>query len=409
MSNPFEDLRQAVVVRPMNSPGPQGAAGPEIKIQYSNEGSSWHDIPLETDRYLRFSTDNGVSWSDAIYFNNLSETLEWVEKARQWAENPEGVEVEPGQYSALHHKEKALEAQIAAESAESAAAMHEYHSSVYALNASQSADEAAYIVGVSQWSSSETYIYPEVVSYIDGHTYRCIATSPTSEIPGESVHWVRLSYDPSNIIDDDGSHTVIMKNSVVLDGTIWFRSRYGIMWNESGGYMTVFKTYVKVPIFDMLYLRKEDPDMLGELTIGNSTTLKYDAYRDHLNIYVSGRIEETTYISEPIYTDGDTCGPISLIPNVTLAVDSGNLILNVFGVLEDTPPDVFDINASHIDITHIGKNVTKTPMEFIEQDGVALSFHDTGIYSNEFIEDDSVSYFVVEKNAIRIPSMVEVI
>ncbi len=28
MSNPFEDLRQAVVVRPMNSPGPQGAAAP---------------------------------------------------------------------------------------------------------------------------------------------------------------------------------------------------------------------------------------------------------------------------------------------------------------------------------------------------------------------------------------------
>ena len=131
MSNPFEDLRQAVVVRPIsssvvvvrptNSPGPQGPSAPEIKIQYSNEGTSWHDVPLETDRYLRFSTNNGASWNDAIYFNNLAETLEWVEKAKKWAENPEDVEVETGKYSALHHKEKALDAQVGAETAKTAA------------------------------------------------------------------------------------------------------------------------------------------------------------------------------------------------------------------------------------------------------------------------------------------------
>jgi len=121
MSNPFEDLRQAVVVRPMNSPGPQGPPGPEIKIQYSPDGQSWHDDPVETDRYLRFSTDNGVSWLEPIHYTNLPEMLEHVEKARQWAENPEGVEVEPGRYSALHHKEKALAAQVGAETAKTAA------------------------------------------------------------------------------------------------------------------------------------------------------------------------------------------------------------------------------------------------------------------------------------------------
>ena len=88
MGNPFEDLRQAVVVRPMNSPGPQGAAAPHMKIKYSADGVTWHNDPVETDRYLSFSTDNGITWSDAIYFNNLSETLDWVEKTRQWAENP---------------------------------------------------------------------------------------------------------------------------------------------------------------------------------------------------------------------------------------------------------------------------------------------------------------------------------
>ena len=129
MSNPFEDLRQAVVVRPMNSPGPQGAAAPHMKIKYSADGVTWHNDPVETDKYLSFSTDNGITWSDAIYFNNLSETLEWVEKARQWAENPEDEPVEPGQYSALHHKEKAIDAQMRAETAEA--------------NALKSADNAA--------------------------------------------------------------------------------------------------------------------------------------------------------------------------------------------------------------------------------------------------------------------------
>ena len=143
MSNPFEDLRQAVVVRPMNSPGPQGAAAPHMKIRYSADGVAWHNTPVETDKYLSFSTDNGITWSDAIYFNNLSETLEWVEKARQWAENPEGVEVEPGQYSALHHKEKALDAQIAAETSEANALVSATNAAASARNALTSAENAA--------------------------------------------------------------------------------------------------------------------------------------------------------------------------------------------------------------------------------------------------------------------------
>ena len=143
MGNPFEDLRQAVVVRPMNSPGPQGAAAPHMKIRYSADGVAWHNTPVETDKYLSFSTDNGITWSDAIYFNNLSETLEWVEKARQWAENPEGVEVEPGQYSALHHKEKALDAQIAAETSEANALVSATNAAASAGNALTSAENAA--------------------------------------------------------------------------------------------------------------------------------------------------------------------------------------------------------------------------------------------------------------------------
>ncbi len=198
MSNPFEDLRQAVVVRPMNSPGPQGAAAPEMKIQYSVDGISWHDDPVETDRYLRFSTDNGITWSDAIYFNNLSETLEWVEKARQWAENPENDEVEPGQYSALHHASKAA---ISASNAEAAA-----------LDAAGSA-AAAFGAAAPAWDSETVYNYNDVVSFNNGHTYRCIGTNivgadhaPNINGVDNVVEWTRITVALSGYfeIDENG-------------------------------------------------------------------------------------------------------------------------------------------------------------------------------------------------------------
>lgn len=185
MSNPFEDLRQAVVVRPMNSPGPQGAAAPEMKIQYSVDGISWHDDPVETDRYLRFSTNNGVSWSDPVYFNNLSETLMWVDKARRWAENPEDSEVEPGQYSALHHASKAA---ISASSAEAAA-----------LDAAGSA-AAAFGAAAPAWDSETVYNYNDVVSFNNGHTYRCIGTNivgvdhaPNISGVDNKAEWTRIT------------------------------------------------------------------------------------------------------------------------------------------------------------------------------------------------------------------------
>lgn len=100
-------MNERIVITPRLAVGPQGPPAPELKIQYSSDSLSWHDDPVETDKYLSFSTDNGITWSDAIYFNNLSETLEWVEKARQWAENPEDEPVEPGEYSAYHWAKKA--------------------------------------------------------------------------------------------------------------------------------------------------------------------------------------------------------------------------------------------------------------------------------------------------------------
>ena len=247
MGNPFEDLRQAVVVRPMNSPGPQGAAGPEMKIQYSVDGISWHDDPVEIDRYLRFSTNNGVSWSDPVYFNNLSETLGWVDKAKRWAENPEDSEVEPGQYSALHHASKAaLAASNAAAEASaliapsidkarkwaehpenipvendqysalhhaSKAAISASNAEAAALDAAESAVEA-FGAAAPPWDSTTIYNYNDVVSFDNGHTYRCIETNITGADYAPNIdgvdneqYWTRITVSPDGYfeIDEDGN------------------------------------------------------------------------------------------------------------------------------------------------------------------------------------------------------------
>lgn len=43
---------------------------PEIEIQYSSDGSSFHDIPVLEDIYMHISTDGGVTWGDPLLVNN---------------------------------------------------------------------------------------------------------------------------------------------------------------------------------------------------------------------------------------------------------------------------------------------------------------------------------------------------
>jgi len=45
-------------------PGPAGADAPEVKFQYSPDGSSgWHFPAVSGDFFMRTSSDDGVSWS----------------------------------------------------------------------------------------------------------------------------------------------------------------------------------------------------------------------------------------------------------------------------------------------------------------------------------------------------------
>ena len=85
-------------------------------------------------------TDDGIWW-DCMVADSLAEAAR--DKAQKWAENPEDVPVEPGQYSALHHKEKALDAQVAAETAEANAQVSADNAYVSESNARDSAINAS--------------------------------------------------------------------------------------------------------------------------------------------------------------------------------------------------------------------------------------------------------------------------
>ena len=143
MANYFEDDVR-IVISPRMATGPQGANAPEVKIQYSVDGETdWHDEYVDGDKYIRFSTDDGETWGNGIYFNNLSETIEWVNKAKAWAENPENVEVEAGKYSALHHAAKAAASASNAATSEANAATSEANAATSEANAATSAANAA--------------------------------------------------------------------------------------------------------------------------------------------------------------------------------------------------------------------------------------------------------------------------
>ena len=52
---------------PRGPQGPQGDAGPEVKIEYSPDGKTWGSS-AEGSKYIRFSTDNGSTWSTPVLF-----------------------------------------------------------------------------------------------------------------------------------------------------------------------------------------------------------------------------------------------------------------------------------------------------------------------------------------------------
>lgn len=192
-----------VTITPANAVGPQGASAPDLMIEYSIDGTGgWtSEQPSAEFMYFRVSTDGGITWSGPIlygteyaaYLQSLN-AKEWAEKANKWAESPENVEVEAGKYSALHWATKAERSKTYADA--------------YAIDAAQSASEA-FGAAAPAWDSGTTYNYPDVVSFTNGHTYRCIGTDVTSapNIDGidNETDWTRITVAPDSFFEVDES------------------------------------------------------------------------------------------------------------------------------------------------------------------------------------------------------------
>jgi hypothetical protein len=334
--NPFVSLdpvpAQVVTIRPMHEPGLPGTPAPHVKIQYSVDGvTNWHDAPTSEDKYFRRSTDDGATGGGAVYCGNTADAeiariaAEAAQsaaeaardKAAAWAESPEDVEVEIGQFSALHHKEKAIDAQIAAEAAQSAAATSETNAAASATNAATSetnaatsetnaatsatnaaasatnaatsetnalasenkahkwaenpenlevedgkysalhhatkaamsemnaeaaaldaAGAAAEAFGATApaWESGVTYNYNDVVSYINGHTYRCIGTDVTTppNIGGndDETNWTRITVSVEYVFELDENGDLMPKITVWGNDTWELDENFDIMPRE---------------------------------------------------------------------------------------------------------------------------------------------------------------------------------
>lgn len=254
MADPINlESARRITITPTNAPGPQGADPHELMIQYSVDGATgWTEAqPTEELMYFRISTDGGYTWSEAILYGteyaakrwaDTPENVEvepdkysalhwaeksknsgqsWAGKAQQWAENPEDEEVESGKFSALHW---AAKAGISENNAESAA-----------TDAAQSATEA-FGAAAPAWDSGVTYNYPDVITFTNGHTYRCIGTNVTSapNVDGidNEIDWTRITVSVDGFFEVDTNND-LMPMIAPLNSGYWILDTNGdIMTQE---------------------------------------------------------------------------------------------------------------------------------------------------------------------------------
>jgi hypothetical protein len=147
-----------------------------LKIQYSPNLEDWYDesVPERNDRYVRISVDGGQTWGSPVDMNGLQSAALAETKA---------------------YRDEAVEAAAVAQ------------------------DSAARAFGAAApaWSAEEVYSFPDVVAYVNGHTYRCKGTGVDASNPpvlnGEDneEYWTRLTLSPVGVIpktffeyDDNG-------------------------------------------------------------------------------------------------------------------------------------------------------------------------------------------------------------
>ena len=133
-------------------------------------------------------TDDGTWW-DCMVRDSLAEAAR--DKAKKWAENPVDIEVEPGKYSALHHKEKALDAQVGAETAKTAAETARTGAETAEANALASENKAA------KWAQEDEDVEVEPGKYSAFHyKEKALAAQIRAEYAAANAELVALGGIP---------------------------------------------------------------------------------------------------------------------------------------------------------------------------------------------------------------------
>jgi hypothetical protein len=111
-----------------------------------------------------------------------------AEQARRYAVSAEASAVLAANY-ADDAKESAEDAKDSADTASNQA-----NNTASLVRRAENAVAGIWAMQAPAWDSTKVYSYPDVVSYVDGNTYRCVAMNvPAGTHPDKSPDWVRLS------------------------------------------------------------------------------------------------------------------------------------------------------------------------------------------------------------------------
>jgi hypothetical protein len=155
--------------------------------QYANEAHEWAD---EAHR----QADNAHEWADEAHdWANEAHTQadishSWADTSKSWADNAFRSAEIAAEY-ADDAKESADDAQESANTANNQA-----NNTASLVRRAENAVAGIWAMQAPAWDSTKVYSYPDVVSYVDGNTYRCIGVNvPAGTHPDKSPSWVRLS------------------------------------------------------------------------------------------------------------------------------------------------------------------------------------------------------------------------
>jgi hypothetical protein len=111
-----------------------------------------------------------------------------AEQARRYAVSAEASAVLAANY--------ADDAKESADSAKDSAntASNQADNTASLVRRAENAVAGIWAMQAPAWDSTKVYSYPDVVSYVDGNTYRCVGVNvPAGTHPDKSSDWVRLS------------------------------------------------------------------------------------------------------------------------------------------------------------------------------------------------------------------------